>query len=336
MKKNILAIILVFSLLLSFAACRKLDSESITVETKVYIVDEEGVTRNVYNVGSDYYYYDEDGNRKEADSKDVVVETNTVKHTQPQSLTPEAESFMAQFENAESIEDMMEVDATQPTLENDQLIPEDAFGEEVDVEVDSDGNPVHEDIELSYEEILSGDKFTMDVNMKVTTGGVETIAPFVFMKNGDDIFFETAMPREDGKGSTRLNFLLLDGNCYLIIPSMRAYMMIPQETAGETMIPTEALEAFDEVEGTYLQSYMVEIDGKTYLCDVYENGEATTKRYYLGNQLKRIETVSGNDMNIMEFNSVSTSVDESKFTAPTNYMDISTITGSDFMSTVTG
>ncbi|MBQ2903323.1 MAG: hypothetical protein IJE48_02895 [Clostridia bacterium] len=336
MKKNILAIILVFSLLLSFAACRKLDSESIIVQTKVYIVDEEGVTRNVYNVGSDYYYYDEDGNRKEADSNDVVVETNTIKATQPQSLSPEAESFMAQFEDAESIEDMMEVDATQPTLENDQLIPEDAFGDEVDVDVDADGNPVHEDIDLSYEEILAGDKFTMDVNMKVTTGGVETVAPFKFMKNGDDIFFETAMPREDGSGSTRLNFLLLDGNCYIIIPSMRAYMMVPKDDVGESMIPTEALDAFDEIEGTYLQSYMVDIDGKTYLCDVYENGEATTKRYYLDNQLKRIETVSGSDVSIMEFNSVSTSVNEANFKAPTNYIDISTITGSDFMSTVTG
>ena len=52
MKKNIVAIILVFSLLLSFAACRKLDSESIIVQTKVYIVDEEGVTRDVYNAGT--------------------------------------------------------------------------------------------------------------------------------------------------------------------------------------------------------------------------------------------------------------------------------------------
>lgn len=334
MKKNIIAIVLVFSLLLSFAACRKLDSESIIVETKVYIVDEEGVTRNVYNVGSDYYYYDADGNKKEADSKDVVVETNTLVATQPQSLTPEAESFLAQFEDAGSIEDMMEADETQPSLENGELIPEDAFSE-IEVEVDADGNPVHEDVELSYEEILAGDKFTMDVNMKTVAGDVETVAPFKFMKNGDDLYFETAMPLKDGAGSTRLNFLLLDGNCYIIIPSMRAYMLIPKETVGNTL-PTEAFDAFDEVEGTYVQSYMVEIDGKTYICDEYENGEATTKRYYLGNQLKRIETVSGDDMSIMEFNDVSTSIDESKFAAPKNYLDLATVYGDDFMSTFTG
>lgn len=335
MKRNILAILLVFSLCLSFAACRKLDSASIIVETKAYIVDEEGVTRDVYNVGTNYYYYDEDGNRQEAASDNVVVETHTIKVTEPQSLTPEAESFLAQFEDAESIEDMMEADATQPSLENGELIPEDAFSE-IEVEVDPEGNPVHEDIDLSYEEILAGDKFTMDVNMKVITGGQETVAPFMFMKDGENVFFETAMPLTDGTGSTRLNFLLLDGDCYIIIPSMRAYMAIPKEDIGESGIPTDALEAFDEVEGTYIRSYMVEIDGKTYICDEYDNGDAKTKRYYLGDQLKRVETVSGSDVSIMEFNDVSTSVDKSKFAVPKNYMDISTVMGENYMSTVTG
>lgn len=333
MKKNILAIILVFSLLFSFAACRRLDSESIIVESKAYIVDDEGVTRNIYNEGSDYFYYDADGNRIEADSKDVVVET--VKITEPQSLTPEAESFFAQFEGAESIEDMMEADETQPSLENDQLIPDDAFNE-IDVEVDADGNPVHEEVELSYEEIISGDKFTMDVNMKTVVGETETVAPFKFMRNGDNLYFETAMPLKEGGGSTRLNFLLLDNTCYIIIPSMRAYMSIPKETVGET-IPADAFENLGDAEdGTYLQSYEVVSDGQTYICDVYESENATTKRYYLGNTLKRIETVSGNDTSIMEFNEVSTSVDESKFAVPKNYMDITTMMGDDFMSTVTG
>lgn len=335
MKKNILAIILVFSLLLSFAACRKIDKESIIVESKVYIVDDEGVTREVYNEGTNYYYYDEDGNKMEAASEKVVVETHTVRQTEAVSLTPEEESFLAQFEDAESFEDMMEADATQPSLENDELIPEDAFNE-IEVEVDPEGNPVHEDISLSYEEILSGDKFTMDLKMKVTTGGQETVAPFVFMKNGDDVFFETAMPLADGTGSTRINFLLLDGDCYIIIPSMRAYMAIPKEDIGESGIPTDALDAFDEVDGTYICSYMVEIDGKTYICDEYENEDAITKRYYLGDQLKRVETVSGSDVSIMEFNEVSTSIDQSKFAVPKNYMDISTMMGENYMSTVTG
>ncbi len=330
MKKNILAIILVFSLLLSFAACRKLDSESITIESKVYIVDEEGVTRDVYNVGSDYYYYDESGNRIEADSKDVVVETNTVRVTESQTLTPEAQSFMQQFEDAGSIEDMMEADVTQPTLENDQLIPDDAFNE-IEVDVDADGNPIHEEVELTFEEVLAGEQFTLDVKLKVVTNGTETVAPFLFMRDGDNLYFETAMPLENGLGSTRLNFILLNGDCYVVIPSMRAYMQIPKEVAGE-MVPgaDSALEGIEETEGTYVSSSEVVYNGQTYICDEYENEGVVTKRYYQGNQLKRIETVSGSDVSIMEVNEVSTSVDKSKFVAPKNYFDLATVYGNNF------
>lgn len=329
MKKNITAIMLVFALLLSFAACRKIDKESITIESKVYIVDDEGVTRDVYNVGSDYYYYDENGNRIEADSKDVVVETNTVRVTESQTLTPEAQSFMEQFEDAGSIEDMMEADVTQPTLENDQLIPEDAFNE-IEVEVDADGKPVHEDVELTFEEILAGDQFTLDVNLKVVTNGTETVAPFLFMRDGDNLYFETAMPLENGMGSTRLNFILLNGTSYVVIPSMRAYMEIPSEMAGE-MVPgaDAALEGIEDTEGTYVSTSEVVYNGQTYVCDEYENEGVITRRYYQGNQLKRIETVSGSDVSIMEVNEASTSVDKSKFVAPKNYFDITTLVGQD-------
>lgn len=326
MKKNILAIILVFSLLLSFAACRKLDSESITIESKAYIVDDEGVTRDIHNEGSNYFYYDADGNRIEADSKDVVVET--LKVTESQTLTPEAQSFFDQFADAESIEEMVEADETQPSLENDQLIPDDAFNE-IDVEVDADGKPVHEDVELTFDEILEGDKFTIDVNLKIKSNETETVVPYLFMRNGDNLYFETAMPREDGIGSTRMNFLLLDDNCYAIIPSMRAYMTIPKETVGES-IPLDELGGFEDAEGTYIQSYMVESNGQTYICDVYEYEETVTKYYYLGDQLKRIETVSGSNVTIMEINKISSEVDESKFAAPKNYLDLATVYGDDF------
>ena len=48
MKRNIIALILVFSLLMSFAACRKLeDTDAFVVESKVYVVDEHGVEQKV-------------------------------------------------------------------------------------------------------------------------------------------------------------------------------------------------------------------------------------------------------------------------------------------------
>lgn len=336
MKRNIVAIILVFALLLSFAACRKLESENIIIESKAYIVDDEGVTHDIYNVGSDYYYYDADGNRIEADSKDVVIETNKVVITEPPTLTPEAQSFLDSFgDDVDSIEDMMEADETVPNLENGELIPEDAFNVDLDLDLDDEGNPIHEDVELSYEEILASDKFTMEANVKTNSGGVETVAPLNIMRNGSNLYFETALPLKDGFGSTRVNLLFLDDACYIIIPSMRAYMTIPKETAGE-MIPSDAFNNLEEIEGTYISSSEVVHGGQTYVCDIYESEGTTTKYFYQNGQLKRVETLNGDDSSILEFKKLSTQIDESKFAVPRNYIDISTMMGEDYMSMITG
>ena len=54
MKKNVTAILLVFALLAGFASCRKLeDSEGFVIESKAYIVDSEGVTRDVQSIIND-------------------------------------------------------------------------------------------------------------------------------------------------------------------------------------------------------------------------------------------------------------------------------------------
>ena len=84
MKKNVTAILLVFALLAGFASCRKLeDSEGFVIESKAYIVDSEGVTRDVQSIINDdgkteYFYYDADGNKVPVKKKEVVVETNKV------------------------------------------------------------------------------------------------------------------------------------------------------------------------------------------------------------------------------------------------------------------
>ena len=79
MKKNVTAILLVFALLAGFASCRKLeDSEGFVIESKAYIVDSEGVTRDVQSIINDdgkteYFYYDADGNKVPVKKKEVVV-----------------------------------------------------------------------------------------------------------------------------------------------------------------------------------------------------------------------------------------------------------------------
>ncbi len=332
--KNTVAIILAFALLLSFAACRKIDKGSIITESKAYIVDDEGVTRDIFGEGSDYYYYDEDGNKIAVNSNDVVVETNQLTVIESHSLTPEAQSFVDSLGDVDSIEDMMQADVTVPDLENGELIPEDSFSD-IEIDVDSDGNPVHEDVELSYKDIISGDTFTMETNIQVISNGEKQVVPMTVMRNGNDLYFETALPLKEG-GSTRVNMLFLGDMCYIIIPSMRAYIGMPKENATtEEMIPADAFD-IENIEGTYLSSGEIVYDGQTYVCDVYDTDGSTTKYYYLDGQLKRVETVKGEDSSITEFKKLTTDVDKSKFAVPKNYIDMSTVLGSDYLSTITG
>lgn len=330
--KNTVAIILVFALLLSFAACRKIDTGSIVVESKVYIVDEEGVTRDIFGEGSDYYYYDENGDKKPVDSKDVIVETNQYTMVETHSLTPEAQSFIDSFGDVDSIEDMMQADVTVPDLDNGELIPEDSFND-IEIEVDTDGNPVHENVALSYNDIISSNTFTIESNIQTITNGQKNVIPMTIMRDGNNLYFETALPLKEGVGSTRVNMLFLDNTCYTIIPSMRAYLSIPKETAGE-MIPADAFD-IEGIEGNYVSSGEVVFEGQTYVCDVYDTDGSTTKYYYLDGQLKRVETVNGEDSSIIEFKKLTTDVDKSKFAVPKNYIDMSTVLGSDYMSTIT-
>ncbi len=332
--KNTVAIILVFALLLSFAACRKIETGSIVTESKAYIVDDEGVTRDIFSDGSDYYYYDENGNRKQVNSDDVVVETNQVTMIETHSLTPEAQSFIDSFGDVDSIEDMMQADVTVPDLENGELIPEDSFND-IEIEVDTDGNPVHEDVALSYKDIISSDTFTMESNIQTIVNGERMVTPMTIMRNGNDIYFETALPLKGAEGSTRVNMLFLDDMCYIIIPSMRAYIAMPKDSATtEEMIPADAFD-IENMGGTYLSSGEIVYDGQTYVCDVYDTDGSTTKYFYLDGQLKRVETVNGEDSSITEFKKLTTDVDKSKFAVPKNYIDMTTVLGSDYMSTFT-
>ncbi len=326
MKKNITAIILIFALLISFAACRRLDSENFQIETKAYIVDSDGVTHNIENEGSDYFYYDASGNKISVNSDDVVIETKKI--TEPHTFTPEEQSYLNSLGNVgsiEDIEDVFEADAVVPELEIDEIIPEDSFNE-IDVELGENGEPEHSN--MTYEELLKSETFTIEVNIKSNVNSVETSVPLKLARNGDNLYFETAMPLENGKGYTRLNFLVLDDACYVIIPSIRGYMTIPKETIGE-MVPEDFadLGGEEDVKGTYVSSGEVDYNGEKYICEVYELDGATTKYFYQDDVLKRIETKKDADESITEIKQMTTDVNKSLFAVPNNYFDFTEMMG---------
>lgn len=328
MKRNIIAILLVFALLVSFAACRKLETEY-TIETRPYVVDSNGVTQDVQSiVNSDgvteYFYYDNSGNKITVDSKDVEVETKKVAVTAPTTLSPEAQSLFDVFNDPEKFEELMEEDATEPKLEmSDGIISDDQFNK-IDTDIGSDGKPVRDKAREQYMKIVEGETFTMDMVMKTNTNGQEMSLPIVAVRDGDNLFLETAMPVDGSKGAMRLQFLILNGKAYTVIPQMRAYMEVPKETIDQMGLgDIVAEEAEDNSE--YVESGEVKINGKTYICDVYKSEDSTIKYYFLNGELKRIETISGENTAIMEINSLSDKADKSKLVLPKGYLDLATI-----------
>lgn len=328
MKRNIIAILLVFALLVSFAACRKLETEY-TVETRPYVVDSNGVTQDVQSIvnsngETEYFYYDNSGNKITVDSKDVEVETKKVAVTAPTTLSPEAQSLFDVFNDPEKFEELMEEDATEPKLEMaDDIIPDDQFNK-IDTDIGSDGKPVRDKAREQYMKIVEGETFTMDMVMKTNTNGEEMALPIVAVRDGDNLFLETAMPVDGSKGAMRLQFLILNGKAYTVIPQMRAYMEVPKETIDQMGLGDIVVEeAKDNSE--YVESGEVKINGKTYICDVYKSEDSTIKYYFLNGELKRIETISGENTAIMEINSLSDKADKSKLVLPKGYLDLATI-----------
>ncbi len=330
MKKSITAIIMVFALLMSFASCKRLpeDTEGFVVESKAYYVDSEGVTRNVENEVDEkgktvYYYIDDNGNKVTLKKKDVVVESTKIREEKESfSLTPEEQSFFDIYNNPEAFDQLIDSSVTAPELDlSDDAISEENF-EKIEVELDNSGKPVHEDVEKTYEEILQGDKFTVDVVFKGIVNGTETTVPMKASRDGNKVYIETAIPVE-GQGSLKCNIIMRDDKCYFVLPAMRAYMAAPAESMGEIFTEDFFATAEQETQGKYVSSAEVVLEGKTYICDIYEADGVTSKEYYLDGNLKRVEVINGEDITIMQFNEVSDKVDKSLFKVPKNYMDMS-------------
>lgn len=331
MKRNIIAVALIFAVLMSFASCRKFeDSDAFVVESKVYVVDENGVEQKVETAinaegQTEYYYINPEGNKVTVNKNDVVIETTKVPKTTNEmfaDLTPEEQSFLDSFNDPEALDDLIDSSIETPEMEMAEgLLPEDAF-DEIEVELDDEGKPVHDDVKQTYDELIKSNKYTMEINMKGVSNGEETVVPIKTVREGDKIYFETAMPVEGQQGAMKFNVIVKDKQCYLVIPAMRAYMIIPAETMSE-FIPSEIITEDENVNLEYVSSGEVVYDNETYLCDVYKDGTTTIKYYYKDGELKRMESiVDENNMSIMEIQSVSAEADSSKFNIPKNYMDM--------------
>lgn len=290
--KRIVSIIFAVALITSFTACKPLPEGSFKEETatKSFGVDSNGET-----------------------------------------VSPELENFLNSFDSTdpaqfeEQFEQMLEEEIEVPEMEFGEELIDDSDSNKVDVDLNEEGRPDHSDLDINFTEIVNSEKFTIDVVFMSKTADGEMKLPVVAMRDGEQLYIETVMPVE-GKGSMRLNMLITDGKAYFIFPAMKAYMPMPGESV-KGIFDTDFVTEDTAASGTYVESREVTIDGKTYMCDIYEDGESTIKYYYNNKELKRVETVSGEDVTIMEINEISKKSTSSKFKLP-KYFDLSTVINS--------
>ncbi len=334
MFKKFSAILLVFALLASFAACKKLEGNEFIVEENAFVVDDNGITQElqtrVNEEGkTEYYYTDNTGNTVVVDKNKVEIETTLI-HVGTTLSNKELEDLI---NNPEKIEDLVTEDITEPEFEmSDGIISEESF-EEIEVEIGNDGRPVIENTPVKYEDIIKSGTYTMDFTIKTTVDGQETVLPVTVMQDGKKLYFETVFSSTD-TGKMRVNMLINDDGYFIIIPILNAYYQVASSDAegfGDVMEGFDfgSLEEDLEMNNNYDSSANVNVDGKTYRCDIYTSDDGTTvKYYYLNGELKRMETVSDGSETIIEFKTISGSVNKTKFRTPKG-TDLGALIGSE-------
>lgn len=328
MIKKITAILLAFAVLAGFAACKRLEGNELDVKENVFAVDDEGVTREVETRvneegKTEYYYTDANGNEVIVDKNNVKVETTYV--PVQTTLSDKEIDKIIEEGDFEKLENAITEDIAEPELEmSDGIISEETF-EEVEVELDNEGKPVHGTSVKSMEEIMKSGTFTIDFTIKSNVDGAENTMPVKLMRDGDNMFMETTLPLTE-TGKMRVNLVANQDGFFVVLPVMNAYFKAPSEDvegAGSMEDLFGSLDFSDvesdlEMQDNYESSYAVEINGKSYNCDVYKAEDGSTvKYYYLNNELKRVENTSEAGNTIIEFKEISGSVDKSKFKTPT-------------------
>lgn len=298
MKKSIISILLVFALSVSFAACKKIPD-------------------------------------------DVYVETPTNENGEIETTIPaELEDFLSSFDTSDpaeiqqQFEQMLDEEAVDVELEFGDAPIDDSDSEKIEVELNDKGEPDRSELQNNYMEIMSGDEFTVDVvirqSMEVDGKEEEVNVPMYMTRSGDKLFVKMTAPYNN-QGTITLNMLKTDdGKLYFIIPSMRAYMLFTEEEIGEIDLPLGEYiqESMNSAESTskYVETRQVEVNGKTYDCDIYQDGDIITKNYFKDDGLKRVETIDAEGkITIIEINTVDAKADKSKFKTPTNYFNMTSI-----------
>ncbi len=292
MSKKILAVLLALIIVLfSFASCKNEVEEP-------YIVDDEGQTQKVEKDDEGKFFVtDEDGNKTYVEDDEVIVDKED----------KELQDFVANAEkNSDKIFDNADKD--------DKLQMSDELVTDKVVVVDPDKGESDAMTRLdNYKKVIGTNKFTIEATVK-EVGGDNMEYPFLYIRNGNGAYIETAVPFEAGK-VVKANMIIVDGVTYCEIPSLKCYM-----TVDDMSIEDLADGTFDENSISlykFVESGTVTLNGKKYTCDVFSADTDTIKYYYDSkDNLVRIEKIGKRESVITEIKSMKNTADQSKIKKP--------------------
>lgn len=150
--------------------------------------------------------------------------------------------------------------------------------------------------------VIKSGKFTIETSVESDGSSIPTTIMVDGNNMSTDLTVDTEIPLV-GKIPVRL--LVLDGKCYLLVPSIKLYT--ESSTVPEISFTSSSKE-------TFVKSENVKIGLKTYVCETYSYDDGTTRKYYFyNNEWKISETISEEKTTKQTINSFKTGVDKSHF-----------------------
>ena len=303
--KKILAIVLALIIVaFSFASCKK-DVE------EPYYVNEEGQTQKAEkDSDGKYFVTDDEGNKTYIDEENIVNKNE-------EKIDADLQEFV---ENAEKNPDKVfdKADESDKMEMSDELVTD----EVIVVEPDAGEASAQKRLD-AYKKVIGTNKFTIQATVK-EIGGEDMEYPFLYIRNGDGAYIETAVPFEEGK-VVKANMIIVNGVTYCEIPSLKCYMTVDDmtiEDLADGTFDSGSLSIYD-----FVESGTVTLSGKSYICDVYMKDTDTVKYYYDSTEkLVRIEKIGKRDSVITEIKSMKNTADSSKIKKPKG-IDITALAG---------
>lgn len=336
MKRIVISLILIFSVLFGLAACGKdkdnQETETVT-ETVAYFVDEEGVSHRVESSvdenGETKYSYTENGSVVTVKNDSVVVETTVIAVTK-KTTTKSTQDANAAAESllAELTKNLAENESkTKVTLRYEQTLPIDETSVGA-TSKDSNGNviPVNPYPQKSYKEITESGRYTLKFTLKTINKatGESTTSPVTMVVDGDKAFVSATMS-QDGT-SLEVNYICDGNKSYFTIPAIRAYTQADSSFIDD-IIPDLTESAQNDA--AFVKNYNAKVDGYNYYCEEYLFNGETVRYYYLNGDINRIETNNADTTTIMQINMINANVDSKLFKIPSGYIDIAKL-GEDY------